>query len=204
MRPDNLNTKSGRSTDTDTELKRTEHAKEAKNFQKSLRKPPKGIYLNYEELIHLAKFDYNITFDMLDKKLISLKKEVIANVYYARIFELTFRKILIGKIFKVQTNKQQIGSIIDELTKNYDASAVEENLEFMNLGLAMNETPVWNEHEISMVLQGFSKYGTDFEAISQVMGTKSENSIKSFYLYHKDNYSLEKLVLNPVDFFLII
>ncbi len=79
MRPENLNTKSSRSADTDTELKRTELAKEAKNFQKSLRKPPKGIYLNYEELINLAEFDYNITFEMLDKKVVSLKKEVSRN-----------------------------------------------------------------------------------------------------------------------------
>jgi hypothetical protein len=41
-----------------------------------LRKPPKGIYLNYDELVNLAEFDYNFTFETLDKKLISLKQEV--------------------------------------------------------------------------------------------------------------------------------
>ncbi len=84
------------------------------------------------------------------------------------------------------------------MTNNYDASAVEDDLECTKYGLEMNETPVWSEHDICIVLQGFSRFGTDFEAISEVMGTKTENAIKSFYQYHKDNYNLEKLVLNPV------
>ena len=51
-------------------------SKEAKNYHKSLRKPPKGIYLNYEELVNLAKVGSYEIFDVLDKKVVSLKKEV--------------------------------------------------------------------------------------------------------------------------------
>lgn len=53
------------------------NSREAKNFQKSLRKPPKGIYLNYEELVNLVEVDSDQTFDMLNKKLYCLKKEVL-------------------------------------------------------------------------------------------------------------------------------
>ncbi len=56
--------------------KRVHNTKEAKNFQKSLRKPPKGIFLNYDELVSLCDYDQNLTFDMLDKKLLDLKREV--------------------------------------------------------------------------------------------------------------------------------
>lgn len=63
-------------SDSDQVNQRAQNAKEARNFQKSLRKPPKGIYLNYDELVNLAEFDYNFTFDTLDKKLFSLKQEV--------------------------------------------------------------------------------------------------------------------------------
>ena len=51
-------------------------SKEAKNFQKSLRKPPKGIYLNYNELINLADSDSDLIFETLNKKIASLKEEV--------------------------------------------------------------------------------------------------------------------------------
>ena len=52
------------------------------------------------------------------------------------------------------------------------------------------ETPCWTAHEISLVILGFNKYGKDFAAISQVLQTKSENSVKSFYNYYKDHLSL--------------
>jgi hypothetical protein len=51
-------------------------SKEAKNFHKTLRKPPKGIYLNYDELLNLAESDADQIFDTLNRRLVSLKKEV--------------------------------------------------------------------------------------------------------------------------------
>ena len=63
------------------------------------------------------------------------------------------------------------------------------------------ESPCWTEHDVALVIQGFNKYGNDFAAISQVLQTKSENSIKAFYNYYKDHFNLDKLVLtNPVKF----
>lgn len=186
MRPDNLNTMTDRfdqqiklskmnndQVDTDHN-KRTENAKEARNFQKSLRKPPKGIYLNYEELVNLAEFDHNITFEMLDKRLNSLKKEV-------------------------QENKQYISSLLIEFTEDENKpNTIEVDPDLLKIETDSYPTPEWNSHEIALVLQAFNKYGADFEAISQVMGTKSENSIRSFYQYHKDHYNLDKLILNPI------
>lgn len=180
MRPDNLNivngTLSSDQSDTDLFNKKAQNAKEARNFQKSLRKPPKGIYLNYDELVNLAEFDSNIIFDMLDKRLFSLKQEV-------------------------QTNKQTITSMIDELASDDDKnSVIEIDHELLKvLESKSTPTPAWTPHEISLVIQGFNKYGTDFSAISQVLGSKSECSIKAFYQYHKENYNLEKLVTNPMD-----
>jgi hypothetical protein len=53
-------------------------SREARNFQKSLRKPPKGIYLNYEELSSLVDSDVD-QFDSLSKRLSCLKKEIQLN-----------------------------------------------------------------------------------------------------------------------------
>lgn len=31
--------------------------------------------------------------------------------------------------------------------------------------------PCWNSNEISMAIQGFNKYGENFKAISEILGT---------------------------------
>ena len=63
------------------------------------------------------------------------------------------------------------------------------------------QTPGWNSNEVALAIQGFNKYGDDFVAISEILGTKSEGSVKAFYNYYKDNYGLDKLIINnPVSF----
>jgi hypothetical protein len=61
--------------------------------------------------------------------------------------------------------------------------------------------PGWTPDEIALAIQGFNKYGEDFEAISQVIGSKTDASIKAFYNYYKESLGLDKLILNcPVCF----
>lgn len=54
-------------------------SKEAKNFHKSLRKPPKGIYLNYDELMDIVKVGPDTVFEELQRKNTILRREVIIN-----------------------------------------------------------------------------------------------------------------------------
>ena len=55
-------------------------SKDAKNFHKSLRKPPKGIFLNYEELIELLQTNNKKIFNQLTRRVDSLKKQVVLSV----------------------------------------------------------------------------------------------------------------------------
>lgn len=96
-------------SDTDQVNQRAQNAKEARNFQKSLRKPPKGIYLNYDELVNLAEFDYNFTFDTLDKKLFSLKQEVLKS--YWHFFDLT---LAIISVYEIKGAGQQAIDLEDD------------------------------------------------------------------------------------------
>lgn len=68
---------------------------QAKNFHKTLRKPPKGIYLNYDELLSLAESDDDQIFELLNRRLLFLKKEV-------------------------QKNKQEIGALISKISNEND------------------------------------------------------------------------------------
>jgi hypothetical protein len=54
-------------------------SKEARNFQKSLRKSPKGIFLNLEDLAKLAETDSDKLFDQHDKNIFFLKKQAQAS-----------------------------------------------------------------------------------------------------------------------------
>lgn len=58
------------------------------------------------------------------------------------------------------------------------------------------ESSCWTAHEIELVIQGFDTYATDFLAISQVLVTKSESSVRSFYNYFKDHLNLDNLTMN--------
>lgn len=64
-------------------------SKDAKNFHKSLRKPPKGIYLNYEELIELLQCNNRKIFNQLTRRVDALKKQVSRN--HLNIFEINFQ-----------------------------------------------------------------------------------------------------------------
>jgi hypothetical protein len=54
-------------------------SKEARNFQKSLRKAPKGTHLDLEELVTLAETDSDKLFYQQDKNIEFLKKQSQAN-----------------------------------------------------------------------------------------------------------------------------
>lgn len=71
-------------------------SKEARNFQKSLRKPPKGIFLDLNELIELAQSDTDKMFDQLDKKIYFLKTQTTANQK-----ELEH---LVSRVFSIEKN----------------------------------------------------------------------------------------------------
>lgn len=55
-------------------------SREARNFHKSLRKPPKGIFLNYEELLDLVNTGSSKVFENLDRRIRSLKNQVIYHI----------------------------------------------------------------------------------------------------------------------------
>ena len=60
------------------------------NFHKTLRKPPKGVYLNLEELLNLAQNEINEIFEVLNRRLNSLKKEVILFKMFICMYSWSF------------------------------------------------------------------------------------------------------------------
>ena len=151
-------------------------SKEARNFQKSLRKPPKGIFLDYDELVELAETDTDKLFDQMDKKIFFLKKQTQAS---KQEMEMLFFKVFGIKV----SSREDLSNLQSQL---YKIDEVNEPKVEKTLG--------WTSHEVTMALLAFNKYGDDLEAISDIIKTKSQSSIKAFYNYYKDNLNLDKLI----------
>lgn len=68
-------------------------SKDAKSFQKSLRKSPKGIYMNYEELVELVQGDNKKIFNQLIRRINSLKKQVTFLLFFLTFNYFCFIKL---------------------------------------------------------------------------------------------------------------
>jgi hypothetical protein len=55
-------------------------------------------------------------------------------------------------------------------------------------------TARWSQEELLMAAQGVRRYGKNFQKIAEVMGTKSESHLKSFYANYRRRYGLDSLV----------
>lgn len=115
--------------------------KDSRRTLKSIRKPPKGIYLNYAELINLTELDQQDTFSRLDNTIMSYKKNI-------------------------QCMKQAIGSLtnkfidVDKIINNCDDK----------LRDSARKTLKWTQKEAELAVLGFQTYKKDFSAIADIIG----------------------------------
>jgi hypothetical protein len=127
-----------------------EKTKENRNILKSFRRPPKGIFLNLDELHSLTQVNEAETFDRLNNKIISLKQQIQSNKQDISMLMsqfVDFDKLISTNVFDLQ--KQ-----VNNINNNQTASV----------------TTIWTQREAELAIQGFNKYGKDFNAISQIIG----------------------------------
>jgi len=51
----------------------------------------------------------------------------------------------------------------------------------------------WSNEELLLAVQGVRTYGQDFKAIAEVLGSKSESQVRSFYTNYKRRYRLDEV-----------
>ena len=56
----------------------------------------------------------------------------------------------------------------------------------------------WTNDELLLGVQGVRKYGKDFAAIADVIGTKTEAHVRTFFINYKRRYNLD-LVLKEYE-----
>lgn len=52
----------------------------------------------------------------------------------------------------------------------------------------------WTHDELLLAVQGVRKYGKDFSAIAEVIGTKTETHLRSFFVNYRRKYNLDAVL----------
>ncbi|XP_046664944.1 REST corepressor 3-like isoform X1 [Homalodisca vitripennis] len=129
------------------------------------RKPPRGMYVNHDDLVAMASGPTGQGEQMLkamDREIVSLKRQV-------------------------QNNKQVLSSLKRKSSEGVDVLRPPDNNGRINAR--------WTNDELLLAVQGMRKYGKDFQAIAEVIGTKTEVHMRSFFINYRRRFNLDAVLL---------
>jgi len=130
-------------------------------------RPPMGMYINRDDLVTLA----NCPNKQDEHLLKSINKEVVS---YKRV---------------VQNNKQLLSSLHQ---KSRNRTIVEPYEIPTDPSSTINAK--WSNEEILLGVQGMRTFGKNFTAIAEVIGTKTESHVRSFYVNYRRRYNLDTVL----------
>ncbi|XP_059484606.1 REST corepressor 1 isoform X2 [Neocloeon triangulifer] len=134
------------------------------NILRNKRKPPRGMYINHDDLVGMATGPAGQGENMLkamDREIVSLKR-------------------------LVQNNKQNISSLKRHTTDGIsDVRPPESNTRINSR---------WANDELLLAVQGIRKYGKDFKAIAEVIGNKTEAHVRSYFINYRRRYNLDAVL----------
>lgn len=129
------------------------------------RKPPRGMYINHDDLIAMASGPAGQGEQMLkamDREIVSLKRQV-------------------------QNNKQSLSALKKKTNEGIDQFRPPDSNSRINAR--------WTNDELLLAVQGMRKYGKDFRAIAEVIGTKTEAHLRTFFINYRRRYNLDAVLL---------
>ncbi|XP_046488708.1 REST corepressor isoform X3 [Neodiprion pinetum] len=87
---------------------------------------------------------------------------------------------------QIQSNKQQVSGLKRKTTDGID------DLRPPEVSSRINAR--WTNDELLLAVQGVRKYGKDFSAIADVIGTKTEAHLRSFFVNYRRRYNLDAVL----------
>ncbi|XP_074101382.1 REST corepressor isoform X2 [Cotesia typhae] len=87
---------------------------------------------------------------------------------------------------QIQTNKQQVSALKRKTVDGIDDLRPPEVTNRINAR--------WTNDELLLAVQGVRKYGKDFSAIADVIGTKTEAHLRSFFVNYRRRYNLDAVL----------
>ncbi|XP_055637948.1 REST corepressor isoform X1 [Toxorhynchites rutilus septentrionalis] len=133
------------------------------------RRPPRGMYINHDDIVKLASSAQNNEPNPNDDLLAGMDREIVS------------------LWSQIQLNKQCVSGL---------KRTIEEQSSLMRPA----ETPTvrvssrWNNEELLIAVQGVRKYGRDFQAIADTIGTKTEAQLRTFYVNYRRRYNLDSIL----------
>jgi len=128
------------------------------------RKPPRGMYLDHEDLV---------TFSVEPEK----QSDTVLKGMDGEIVAL---KRL------VQKNKQVLNVLTKRVSDGLTSWKPPDNNGRINAR--------WTNEELLIAVQGVRKYGKDFKAIADVIGTKNEGHVRMFFISYRKRYNLNAVL----------
>ncbi|CAB3360291.1 Hypothetical predicted protein [Cloeon dipterum] len=128
------------------------------------RKPPRGMYINHDDLVSMATGPAGQGENMLkamDREIVSLKR-------------------------LVQLNKQNISGL-----KRHTSEGIDELRPAESTTRIISR---WANDELLLAVQGIRKYGKDFKAIAEVIGNKTESHVRTFFINYRRRYNLDAVL----------
>ncbi|CAB3244479.1 unnamed protein product [Arctia plantaginis] len=136
---------------------------------------PRGIYINHDDLVAMASGPQ--PGDPPQPGLVNQGEAMLK----------AMDREIISLKRQVQQNKQQLSA----MKRKVGDSGVEE--------LRPGEPPAkinsrWTNDELLMAVTAVRKYGRDFQAIADTLGTKTEAHVRSFFISYRRRYNLDAMV----------
>eukprot|EP00099_Drosophila_melanogaster_P004056 NP_001188671.1 CoRest, isoform G [Drosophila melanogaster] len=142
----------------------------AATADRSKRKPPKGMYINHDDLTALASCgNPSLYLAERERKLTALMAEI-------------------------QKNRQ----VMEQLDKECETINVDDVLSKPAAANTESAQPRisarWLPDEIQVALLAIREYGKNFPTIAKVVATKTEAHVRTFYLNNRRRYNLDQIV----------
>uniref|UniRef100_A0A182QVL8 REST corepressor n=1 Tax=Anopheles farauti TaxID=69004 RepID=A0A182QVL8_9DIPT len=152
------------------------------------RRPPKGMYINHDDIVKLASTAQNDhgcrhggaggaagaagaakKGTQNDDLLASMDREIVS------------------LLSQIQTNKQTASGLkrkIDDMLEVLKPTEVS--------SARLNSR--WNNEELMLAVQGVRMYGRDFQAIADTLGTKTETQVRTFFMNYRRRFNLDAVL----------
>uniref|UniRef100_A0A182VWQ3 REST corepressor n=1 Tax=Anopheles minimus TaxID=112268 RepID=A0A182VWQ3_9DIPT len=146
------------------------------------RRPPKGMYMNHDDIVKLASTAQNGDGGIVGNDGDSNKKGIQNNDLLA-----SMDREIVSLLTQIQNNKQKASGFkrkIDdvlEVLKPPEVSSVRLNSR-------------WNNDELMLAVQGVRMYGRNFQAIADTLGSKTEAQVRTFFMNYRRRFNLDAVL----------
>ncbi|XP_037914688.1 REST corepressor 2 isoform X2 [Hermetia illucens] len=93
---------------------------------------------------------------------------------------------IVALLSQVQQNKQVVSSLKRKNSDSIEELRPQENASKIN--------PRWSNDELLLAVQGVKKFGKDFQAIAEIIGTKTEAQVRTFFVNYRRRYNLDSVL----------